>query len=108
MALRTGAEVGMNYAIDMGQSSVRANRYLAVDSRTGALTVTSRVDRETLCAQDLRAPSCEQLSFLAALAPPGAPIADRYLRVRYKYMRLRRNDDIIMCSCWKSCVTHSC
>ena len=96
MALRAGAKAGMSFAIDMGPSSERASRYLAVDSRTGALTVTNRVDRETLCAHELRAASCA-LSFLAALTPSGTSMPDQFLRVRYT--RLDRNDDIIMLSC---------
>ena len=99
MALCAGAEAGLSFAIDMGESYVRASHYLAVDSQSGALTVKSRVDRETLCAHD-RAPSCapSALSFMAALTSPGAPIADKYLRVRYKYSytRLCKTDDIIM------------
>ena len=86
MALCAGAEAGLSFAIDMGESSVRASHYLAVDSQSGALTVKSRVDRETLCAHD-RAPSCapSALSFQGALTPPGASIADQFIKVRYKY-----------------------
>jgi hypothetical protein len=85
-----GAEAGTRFEIDTGPSSKRASHYLAVDLQTGALTVTNRVDRETLCAHELRAASCA-LTFAAALTPPGALNPDLFLKVSVDI--IDRNDD---------------
>lgn len=70
----------MSYAIDVS-SKKSVEQYVSVDAQSGEVRATKSVDREKLCANGLRGPSCE-LNFIAALTSAGG--SERFVKVRYE------------------------
>lgn len=96
LQLRAGADaIGVSYSIDTISETIKS--YLSLDSQSGEVRVAGRVDRETICANDLRGPTCE-LNFVAALTSNGRD--DRFLNVRYERSSTRPNTFSVHTICY--------